>query len=186
MENLIWLLTGAIAAYILIRFVDTETEGRRDCPACRTGFAIVEFQGLKIKGVITDMELKEGYKVTATIAPTTAAGHPAAIEPGSGRWSTTDESVVSVTPNPDNELEATFESLDGSTNESVATEFRADGIRGEGVKEIVITGSITATQGDAVTGEMVFGTPEPVTPATADVPAEPPPADVPAEPAPTE
>jgi hypothetical protein len=104
-------------------------------------------------------ELKEGQSMNAKVNPKTRAGRPAAIEPGSATWSSSDESVVSVTQDPDDELKAKIEGVDGSENESVVVEFRADGKRGEGERPIVISGAVTCTQGDAVTGDMEFETP---------------------------
>lgn len=143
----------------------------------------------KIKtGVNTFMaEIKEGQILKFKVKPKTRRGNPAAIEPGSAVCTSTDDSVVSIVrdpADPDNELAYQAEGLDGSENETVAVEFRADGKRGEGERQIVIAGALTCTQGDAVTGDIEFGTPE-------DVPDEPtdpgePPAEPPTEPLPGE
>jgi hypothetical protein len=158
----------------------------------RVEFVSIEVEGLKIKGDIFAMELREGQKANVTVKPLTARGHAGAIETGSARWSTSDESVISVTADPSNELAATIEGLDGSQNESVVVEFRADGKRGEEVKEVVGTVDVVCTQGDATVVNLEVGTPsdaasdaggadtsaEPGNP-----PAETPPADTGTEPA---
>ena len=179
-------MTGSALGYILKSVVDSKSKGNVNI--YQRGFAIAEFRNFKIEGVFTKMELKEGYYVDVEAKPKTAAGHDAGIEEGSGRFSSADESVVSVGPNPNdptNEKKARFTSLDGSSNESVGVEFRADGIKGEGVREIVIAGVIIATQGDAATGEMSFGTPTPVETAPEAQP-DTTPAETPAEPAPVD
>lgn len=161
--NIFYLLGRAIG-FILVGLESLNDPGDKCRPDCE-GLLRIESQTFNVEGRNLQMELKEGYKVSAEAKPKTAAGHDAKIEPGSGRWTSSDESVVKATQDPTNELKAEFETIDGSANESVLVEFRADGIAGEGEKDVVISGSITATQGDAATGEMVFGTPEPVTPA---------------------
>lgn len=106
------------------------------------------------------MELKEGQKVRVKAQNfRTRRGNAATIEAGSGRWTSSDESVVSATPDPNDETQCDFEGLDGSGNESIVAEFRADGRPGEGVKEIVMSGAITCTQGDAAVGDLEFGEP---------------------------
>lgn len=105
------------------------------------------------------MELKEGQTATGSVALRTKAGHPARIEPGSARFTSSDESVVGVTQNPANELEFTIEGLDGSNNESALIEFRADGKIGEGTKDVVATLDVVCTQGDAVVAEISVNPP---------------------------
>lgn len=94
-------------------------------------------------------EIREGKRRRLKAIPKTRNGHAAAIEPGSMRWTSSDESVVTVTPDPTNELEADVDGVDGSNNDSVFIEARADGIRGEGVRELIATKSYVCTQGDA-------------------------------------
>lgn len=107
------------------------------------------------------LELKEGKKATIEVMVFTRAGNRAAIEPGTARFTSSDESVVSVTQDPDNELKAVIRGLDGSNNESVVIEFHADGDRStEGVKPIVGAMSVTCTTGDAITASMSAGTVE--------------------------
>lgn len=147
----------AVVLILAVRYLMSRDEG----PARRRRSARLmyqaEFSNLKIIGAIEQMELKEGQRVVLTANPKTARGNVAGVEPGSVRWTSTDESVVSVTPDPANELSATVEGVDGSANETVAIEFRADGKRGEGVREIVGNLAVTCTQGDAAVVELQAG-----------------------------
>ena len=137
----------------------SEVFRRSDRDNATAGYLAVILEGNKLIGV-EKMELREGFKVEVQAGGfRTARGNAASIEPGSGRWTSTDESVVSVTPDPNDETKATVEGVDGSANETVAIEFRADGRPGEGDKEIVLSGAVTCTQGDAAVGELQFGTP---------------------------
>lgn len=145
----------------------------------------------KIIGEISQMELKEGQKVRVRFGGfKTKGGHTANIQPGSARITSSDDSVVKVETDPNDETAATCRGLDGSANEAVTIEFRADGDPGQGVKEVIIAGTIICTQGDVATGEAEFGEPteddgqaepqppptptEPTgTPAAGEVPANP-------------
>jgi hypothetical protein len=114
----------------------------------------------KIIGEISQMELKEGQKVRVRFGGfKTKGGHAAKIQSGSARITSSDDSVVSVEADPNDETVATCRGLDGSGNESVTIEFRADGDPGEGVKEVIIAGTVICTQGDVATGEAEFGEP---------------------------
>lgn len=129
-----------------------------------------------ITGDIKMVELREGQKVKGRVKFLTAGGNPAAYEPGSVSATSSDDSVASVTFNElENEVEIEVEGLDGSANESVTIEVRADGKRGEGVREVVAAGTVIVTQGDAVTASIEFETPFDPTAATEapEVPAEP-------------
>lgn len=121
-------------------------------------FASLRSATMYIEGEIKMFELKEGQKVTVTVEPKTAHGHAGGIQAGSGRWSSSDESVVSVEVDPANDLSATIHGLDGSHNESVVLEFRADADAGEGVREVVGVASVVCTAGDATTFGLAFGT----------------------------
>lgn len=114
---------------------------------------------IKLEGEKFQMELQEGQKVDVKVNFKTQRGNPATIEPGTGRWTSADESIATVTVDPSDETKASVEGIDGSANESVGVEFRADGDKGSGVKEIIVAGIVTVTQGDAFVGEMEFGTP---------------------------
>lgn len=145
---------GYILRWAVRRFITGPYQMRRPS-AIFTG---VTFDNLTtIKGVIEMVELKEGQKAKIHVSPRSRHGHSGAIEPGSARFTSSDESVVSVEQNPDNELEATIRGLDGSSNEPVVISFKADGDRSEGVKEIVGSASVVCTQGDAITFDLEVG-----------------------------
>lgn len=167
---LIGFCLGILAA-VIIRFVVNRIRGTK---FVQRGFDSIEFENLNIFGVIEKMELKEGQRVKCTVTPKTAHGHAAQVEPGSARFTSADESVIAVgdlIENPDGSFSTYFENVDGTGNQSIAVEFRADGKVGEGIREIVVAGVIVATQGDAVVGEMAFDTPEDVTPEPQPEPA---------------
>lgn len=154
MEKLtIGFLFGVGVGYILF-WVIRENGRKRRPSAFFTG---VTFDNQTVKGVIEMVELKEGQKAVLHVSPRSKHGHSGAIEPGSARFTSSDESVVSVEQNPENELEATIRGLDGSSNEPVVIAFKADGDRSEGVKEIVGSASVVCTQGDALTFDLEVG-----------------------------
>src|SRR5258706_7152817 len=74
MINLFWFLTGTVVGYMLKAVADSNNSKGN---IHQRGFAIVEFQNFKLKGVFTEMELKEGYYVDVEAKPKTAAGHDA-------------------------------------------------------------------------------------------------------------
>lgn len=124
---------------------------RRNPPQDTIELTISEFQtdNFTVKGEIESMELKEGKKAVLVLKPKTKAGHTAAIQAGSVRVNSSNPAVVSVETDPTNELAIICRGLDGSANESVVVEVRADADRGEGVREIIATKSIVCTTGDA-------------------------------------
>ncbi len=156
-----FLLGFALSAVGFILYLLLRKDGPTLGDAERLEIVEIGFPGgdpIKQTGEINDMsEIKEGKKRRLKGLPKTAAGHAAAIEPGSARWTSTDESVVSVTPDPANELEADVVGVDGSENGSALIELRADGIRGEGVRELIATKSYVCTQGDAAVFEFEEG-----------------------------
>lgn len=113
------------------------------------------------------MELREGQQVEVGVKLRTKAGHDAAYEVGSVRWSSSDESVATVEPNPNgNELEAIVKGVDGSANGAVVIKFECDGDPdSDGERLIVGTLDVIVTQGEAFVAEIVAGT-------VSDVPAE--------------
>jgi hypothetical protein len=146
MLKLIAFAAGIVIGYHLRDVLDNEDQG----PGELDIIFEAEFENHKIKGVIKEMELREGFKQLLKAGNArTRRGNPAALEPGSVTWTSTDESIVSVTPDPENELQAWAEGLDGSENGTVAVEVRADGRPGEGVREVIGNVAITCTQGDA-------------------------------------
>lgn len=179
-----WYLLVKATGFKIIPERPKDTPGNR-CDRCHEPLAVfnsIETPENQFVGDIHYMQIKEGQRFSVSVALKTARGHAAAIEPGTARFISSDESVVSVTPDPSSELKATVEGLDGSNNDSVVIEFRADGKVGEGVREVIATLDVTCTQGDATVVELVAG---PVFDAD-DATAIEPPAETPADPAPVD
>ncbi len=175
--NIAFLLTGAVFGYIVSRTLRRYASTGPQAKAAGI-FSGVTFDNQKITGDISMLELKEGQKAKIHVSPRSKHGHSGAIEPGSARFTSSDESVVSIEQNPENELEATIRGLDGSGNEAVAIEFKADGDRSEGVREIVGSVSVICTQGDALTFDLQVGAAEDDTDAATPQPEPTPPAPV--------
>ena len=116
-----------------------------------------------IKGNVRELIMKEGQKVIATVNPTTRRGNTANIDLSTARWSSSDESVATVTQLADNPLKAEIVGVDGSENETVVVEFRADADTGGGVRELIVSGSVTVTTGDAFAAALTFDEPTDVT-----------------------
>jgi hypothetical protein len=131
----------------------------------------IRFSGVITKGVIKEMQLREGQQVTVTARPKTRSGKDAAYDEGSVEWESSNPSVASVEENPDNELEATVKGLDGSANEAVVITCRLDGDPDEDeVRELIGSLDVVVTQGEAFAFELEAGA---VTDSTgAEVPTE--------------
>lgn len=121
----------------------------------RVVFAEFETFQFTIKGDLKMFEVKEGKKARIRVKLLTAHGHPAAVQQGTARFTSSNPSVISVVQDPADELVAEVEGLDGSENESATIEFRADADRGEGVREIIGVVTGVCTQGDAQVVELV-------------------------------
>lgn len=126
----------------------------------RVYITTVRVGGQKIIGEIKEMQLREGQKSTLTVGLRTRSGNLAQYEQGSGSWESSNPAVVSVTPNPDNELEAEIVGLNGSNNESVLITFHADGDPdAEETRDVIATLDATCTQGEAVVAEITASEP---------------------------
>jgi len=134
-----------------------------DCKSTKVVFSRVRFDGLILQGVFTDMELREGQKVTVTASLKTSAGHDAAFQTGTAVWTSSDDALATVTVSPDNELEATVVGVDGSVNGSAVITLNLDGDPDDAdVKPIVGTLACVITQGEATVVELTAGTPSDV------------------------
>jgi hypothetical protein len=156
------LFTPAVAELELAAIVQILSDIRdfMGCPP-KAYFAIAS-SGLKITGRITNMELREGQQVDASVILKTASGNPAAYEKGSASWSSSDETVVSVEQVMADELKATIFGKNGSTNASALITFTCDGDPDAGpgqVRNIVGTLAVVCTQGEAVVAEIDTGVP---------------------------
>lgn len=118
--------------------------------------------GVVIRGRITSMDLREGQQVNASVVLKTASGNPAAYEKGSAKWTSSDDSVVAVKQNPEDELKAVIAGLNGADNTPVLITFSCDGDPDAGpdqFRAIVATLDVVCTQGEAVVAEIQTDTP---------------------------
>ncbi len=122
-------------------------------------FTIARFNdGIEIKGDLKEMEIREGQQFNITAEPRTANGNAAAYQDGTAIWASSDETIASVTANPQNELEAEVRGLDGSENASVVIEFRADGDPdADETRELIGTIGVTVTRGEATVFNLTAG-----------------------------
>ncbi len=147
----------------LLHCVITTIFGNEFCDECSENkievvFTEVHGNGLKIRGEIKNMELREGQQVTITADLKTKKGNAASFDEGTATFESSDESIASVTQNPDNELEATIVGLDGSDNGSAVITFRVDGDPDEDEsRDIVGTLDVVVTQGEATVVELRTG-----------------------------
>ncbi|MDQ3132421.1 MAG: hypothetical protein M3Q99_16865 [Acidobacteriota bacterium] len=135
-----------------------------DTAECDSAMAItrVHFQNerITITGDIKTMQLKESQFVIITAMPKTRSGNQAQIEPGSVRVELTDGDIASFEhPFEGDELKIKVVGEDGSKNGSTLLTLRADGIAGEGEREIIGTLDIVVTQGDAFVFELQASAP---------------------------
>lgn len=121
-------------------------------PGDKVVFTQARGHGISITGEIYMIELREGQSVILTAEPKTAGGHPAAYEKGSAVWTSSDPSIATVEPLPDNELQGRVKGVDGSQNGSVVIRLEADGDPdAEQTRPCIGTETATVTQGEAFT-----------------------------------
>lgn len=101
------------------------------------------------------MKLKVTQTLPLSIKPVDAKGNPATVD-GAPQWSVSDPTLATITPAADG-LSAVLVPL-GPLG-SLAVQVSADGDLGEGVKTIVGTAAVDLIGGDAVSVEIVAGTP---------------------------
>lgn len=93
-------------------------------------------------------------RVSVTVQPKTAAGNPARID-GAVEWTSTDPNVATVQST--GPMSAMVVSVGPGVTQILAT-FDAD--LGEGVRAVEMSGALEVVEAEAVTAEIVFGTPE--------------------------
>lgn len=157
------LLIMAMQWFILILFLygNDLNKKTKECGKSKIVFKRIDFSNNSVMGEISVFELQEGEKAVVTAEPRTANGNPAKYELGSVSWETSDETVMTVTPNPDNELQAEIECIDGSNNETVTITCRLDGDPdADDVRELVGAATGVATQGEATVFALSVKTPQ--------------------------
>jgi len=131
-------------------------------------FSTIEFDGVKISGRITYMDLREGQQVNASVTLKTKSGNPAAYEKGTASWVSSDPATVSATVDATDELKAVIVGLNGANNTPVLITFTVDGDPDAGpdqVRNIIATLDVVCTQGEAMVAEITTDTPVDVPPA---------------------
>jgi len=120
---------------------------------------------MAVRGVLTIAEtgkeftmeiLASDQKVTATVAWLDAKGNPAKVD-GIPVWAESGGGVVTLAP-----------AADGMSCEIAADQIgtaqvscTGDADLGEGTRSVVVTGDVQVVAGEAVSGSMTFGPPEP-------------------------
>ena len=96
--------------------------------------------------------------ISVELKPLNRKGGTAAVEAGSVVWSSSDESVATVTPDPENELKATVTAIDlGSAQIFVSADADPDE---DEVRTIEGSGVIEVVAAEAETFEITFGEPQ--------------------------
>lgn len=120
---------------------------------------LARFGGIIIKGEIKEMELREGQEVDVKLVLTTRSGRTAQHQEGSAVWESSNPDVATVTVDPTNELVAKIMGVNGEGNQAVVITARVDGDPDGEVREIVASGDVVVTQGEAFVGELRFASP---------------------------
>ena len=111
---------------------------------------------IKIKGGIIMVGLKDTQKVTGTLNPVDSKGNAAAVQSGSVTVTSSDEVVVTVVKDPENELGFTLVAGKPGTAQ---VDFSADADLGEGIVSITGFTAVEVQAGDAVGFAAIFGEP---------------------------
>lgn len=104
--------------------------------------------------------LKDGQKVAVAIEVRDAEGNPAATE-GAPVWSSSDESLITVTPDEANPMAASVSTVEGPGLGTATVTVSVDADLGEGVVTLEGSEDFEVAAGDAVVINFVPGTPEP-------------------------
>jgi len=124
------------------------------------GIGAATIQGADLMARITTEQ-----RVLLTINPLTEAGNPAEID-GAVLFESSAPNVVSIDVVDDRSAWAVSTGAIGAAQ--ITASFDAD--LGEGVRTVTLSGALEVVGAEAVTGELVFGTPELIPPA--DEPGE--------------
>ncbi len=105
-------------------------------------------------------QLKDGEKVTLAIDPRDVDGNPAAID-GAPAWTSSDTTLIVVTPNPADAKQADAATVPGAPLGTVTISVSVDADLGAGVTTLAGTLDIEKVAGDATVVNVVPGTPAP-------------------------
>jgi hypothetical protein len=95
-------------------------------------------------------------QVTGTVQPTDKLGNPAPVQAGSSKFTSSDETVLTVVVDPANELSVTVK---GKASGSAQVRWAADADLGDGDVEISAAADFTITSAQATGAGFTFGTP---------------------------
>ena len=112
--------------------------------------------GLTVTGELTAMNLQDDQKVKLTLNPKDSAGNSASLD-GAPQWSSSDTSIVTVTPSADG---LSAEVVSGNLGTATIT-VTADADLGAGVKPLTASMDFTVIGGEATALGLTVGTPEP-------------------------
>lgn len=100
--------------------------------------------------------LKDDQQVTASVEYVDRRGHPADVDEAPS-WSSSDETILTVTPDPDG-MSALIVAAGGIGSAQITV--TADADLGDGVKPLTAVGDFEVLAGEAFAGNFVVGTPE--------------------------
>jgi len=146
------LLERAVSAYE--RWVEFQVGPEKEII-----FTSVEYEsGQIVKGDIKMAILKEGQSLTLTAKPKSKGASPTKIQPDSAEWTSSDDSIATVTELTDTGTETTAKVVALKAGEALIT-LKADADLGEGVREVTGVEAVAVIVGDAVGFDLVASAP---------------------------
>jgi hypothetical protein len=109
---------------------------------------------ITIKSKHMSVTLEVGQHAVGALAPKKVNGDLAPIQTGTATFTSSDETVATVTQNPDNELEVTVKVVGVGTATITGT---VDADPGEGVRTLTASAEVSGTQALARTLDFAFG-----------------------------
>lgn len=100
--------------------------------------------------------LTDTQKVPGTITPLDKKGNPAKVQAGSSIFTSSDPTVVTVTPDPANELGVTVTAVKAG---AAQIRWSGDADLGDGIVTISAAEDVVVTGGQAVSAGFTFGPP---------------------------
>lgn len=148
----------AVAAFVAWLWVACRRKKRKQCDE-RITFVFHFPNQVTIKNNKLMARLKMSQTLIASIVLATATGKPTTGEAGTAQWSSSDEAVATVAPNPDNELEATITPV-GPGVAQIFARVDADRDAGEGEQRwLEASGAVEVVEDEAETMELRFSEP---------------------------
>lgn len=155
------LETGAKLEKLLEGFLNCVCDKPKK--ATRFIFRRVVIDGIAVEGDIKKMAVGFNKQIPVEAMAVDADGNKANIQAGTAKWSSSDETVATVTVDPTNELKARVLTNNAGIEGSAVITLEADGDRSPtGVAQIVGTGTVDVYGPNATVFNLNFG--EPVEP----------------------